>query len=269
VSGTTKLILEYDGRDFAGWARQPARRTVQDELERALATVLRRPAVPVVVAGRTDAGVHALGQVASYDGPPADPRGLNALLPDDVAVLSSEGVAPGFSARHDATSRAYCYRILPRRTRSAFERGRALWWPHRIDRKALDACAAALVGTHDFTAFTPSETDHVRFERDVWSAGWVVDEDLLTFWIEADAFLRNMNRVLVGTMLEVAGGRRSVEDFARLLGGAPRSAAGKTAPPHGLYLAGVGYDGRPVIDRLRLKLIGPLRLRPITIRGRA
>lgn len=257
MTGTTKLTLEYDGSDFAGWARQPGRRTVQDELERALAVVLRRDAVPVTVAGRTDAGVHALAQVASYDGPPADPRALGALLPDDVAVLASEAVAPGFSARHDATSRAYCYRVLARRQRSAFARGRALWWPHRIDRAALDACAATLPGTHDFTAFTPSETDHVRFERDVWSAGWVADGDVLSFWIEADAFMRNMNRVLVGTMLEVAGGRRSVEDFAKLLAGAPRSAAGKTAPPHGLYLAGVGYDGRSVLAG------GP----PTTIRG--
>jgi tRNA pseudouridine38-40 synthase len=244
----TRLVLEYDGRDFAGWARQPGRRTVQDELERALAVVLRRTEVPLTVAGRTDAGVHAWGQVASYDGPPVRPASLNALLPDDVAVLSGEAAAPGFSARHDATSRAYCYRVLTRRERGVFERGRALWWPHPVDRGALDACAAALVGTRDFTAFTPTETDHVRFERDVRYAAWhAEDGDVLAFWIEADAFMRNMNRVLVGTMLEVAGGRRGVEDFVALLDGAPRSRAGKTAPPEGLYLAGVGYDGRAAL----------------------
>lgn len=252
------LTLEYDGREFAGWARQPGRRTVQEELERALSVVLRRAGVVLTVAGRTDAGVHAWGQVASYDGPPAPPHTLNALLPDDVAVLASEATAPGFSARHDATSRAYCYRVLVRRERSAFERGRALWWPHPLDRDALDVCAAALVGTHDFTAFTPTETEHVRFERDVRSAAWRANGDLLEFWIEADAFMRNMNRVLVGTMLEVAGGRRTVEDFVALLDGAPRSRAGKTAPPGGLYLAGVGYDGRAV-------LAGDP---PTTIRGR-
>src|SRR5690242_18022470 len=138
---TAKLVLEYDGRDFAGWARQPGRRSVQEELERALAVVLRRrsAAVPLTVAGRTDAGVHAWAQVASYDGPPVPPHKLNALLPDDVAVLSSEAAPPGFSARHDATSRAYCYRVLARRQRSPFERGRALWWPHPLDREALDA----------------------------------------------------------------------------------------------------------------------------------
>jgi tRNA pseudouridine38-40 synthase len=246
----TKLTLEYDGREFAGWARQPGRRSVQDELERALAVVLRRAAVPLTVAGRTDAGVHAWAQVASYEGAPVPPHKLNALLPDDVAVLESEAVAPGFSARHDATSRAYCYRVLARRTRSAFERGRALWWPHPLDREALGACAAALAGTHDFTAFTPTETEHVRFEREVHSADWRPDPahpDVLAFWIEADAFMRNMNRILVGTMLEVAGGRRSVADFAALLDGAPRERAGKTAPPEGLYLVGVGYDGRAVL----------------------
>ena len=262
----TKLTLEYDGRDFAGWARQPGRRTVQEELERALAVVLRRrsEAVSLAVAGRTDAGVHAWGQVASYDGPPAPPHKLNALLPDDVSVLASEAVAPGFSARHDATSRAYCYRVLARRERGALERGRALWWPHPLDRGALDACAAALAGTRDFTAFTPTETDHVRFEREVRHASWKPDPahpGVLAFWIEADAFLRNMNRVLVGTMLEVAGGRRSVDDFVALLDGAPRARAGKTAPPDGLYLAGVGYDGRAVL--------GPAPPRgTTTIRGR-
>lgn len=243
----TRLTLEYDGRDFAGWARQPGRRTVEDALERALAIVLRRSAVRLTVAGRTDTGVHALAQVVSYEGPPAAPHRLNALLPDDVAVLAAETAPPGFSARHDATSRAYRYRVLARRTRSAHERGRALWWPHPIDRDALDGCAAALVGTHDFTAFTPTETDHVRFERDVRVAAWGADGDLLTFSIEADAFMRNMNRVLVGTMLEVAGGRRGVDDFAALLQGAPRSRAGVTAPPHGLYLAAIGYDGRPAL----------------------
>jgi tRNA pseudouridine38-40 synthase len=242
----TRLLLEYDGRDFAGWATQPGRRTVQQELERALAVVLRRP-VTLIVAGRTDAGVHALAQVVSYVGAPVPPHKLNALLPDDIAVLDARPAPPGFSARHDATSRGYRYRLLVRASRSAHERARALHWPHRLDRDALDECAAALLGIHDFTAFTPSITAHVLFEREVHCARWVADGDLLIFEIEADAFLRSMNRVLVGTMLEVAGGRRTVADFAQLLEGAPRSRAGKTAPPHGLFLVGVGYDGRAVL----------------------
>ncbi len=245
----SRLVLEYDGREFAGWAAQPGERTVQAEVERALCVLLRTDAVPLTVGGRTDAGVHALGQVASYEGESLPVAGLNALLPEDVAALSCEPASEGFSARFDATSRAYTYLVLNRRARSALQRGRALHWPHVIDIAALDACAAALVGVHDFTAFTPTETDHVRFSREVFGAFWKTggSEGLVEFWIEADAFMRHMNRVLVGTMLEVSGGRRSLESFVALLDGAPRSAAGPTAPAYGLYLAGVGYGGERVL----------------------
>jgi tRNA pseudouridine38-40 synthase len=245
----SRVLVEYDGTEFAGWARQRNRRTVQAELERALSIALRGEAVALTVAGRTDAGVHAWGQVASYAGEPARVLSLNALLPDDIAVLDCDVAEPGFDARRDATSRAYCYRVLARSARSAHERGRALHRPDAVELSALEACARALNGTHDFTAFTPTETDHVRFERDVLAAFWRRrSADLLEFWIEADSFMRHMNRVLVGTMLEVAGGRRSLEDFVALLGGHPRAYAGQTAPAHGLYLAGVGYRSERVLD---------------------
>jgi tRNA pseudouridine38-40 synthase len=237
---------------------------VQEELERALHTVLGLVGLDgeplaLTVAGRTDSGVHAWGQVASYRHEALDPARLNGLLPSDVAVLGSEPMSDGFDARRDARSRTYCYRVLNRRTRSAFLHDRALWWPRALDVDALAACAEALVGRHDFTAFTPTETDHVRFERDVLSARWDTDRRLLDggrlfdggrlpddgclleFWIEADTFMRHMNRVLVGTMLEVATGRRSVDDFTRLLEGCPRAEAGPTAPPLGLALASVRY----------------------------
>jgi tRNA pseudouridine38-40 synthase len=209
--------------------------------------ILRLPAVPLIVAGRTDAGVHAWGQVASYSGPPASVRSLNAVLPSDVAALACHSAGAEFDARRDATSRAYCYRVLARTQRSVFEEGRALWWPRPLDVSALHGCASALVGEHDFTAFTPTETYHERFTRVVYAAYWRSVGDVLEFWIEADAFMRQMNRVLVGTMLEVAGGRRTVASFVELLSGRPRSCAGRTAPAHGLYLAGVGYGGSRVL----------------------
>jgi len=242
----TKLTLEYDGSRFAGWGVQPGLRTVQEELEHALRTVLGETGVDgrplkLSVAGRTDRGVHAWGQVASYAHEAVDPLRLNGLLEDDLAVLAAEPAPDGFDARRDAVSRTYCYRVLARRARSVFVRATSFWWTGAVDRDALDECAKAVVGKHDFSAFTPSETEHTWFRCDVSHAQWVGDGELLEFWIEADMFLRHMNRVLVGTMLEVAAGRRTLAEFHALLDGRPRAHAGATAPAHGLALASVAY----------------------------
>jgi tRNA pseudouridine38-40 synthase len=242
----TKLTLEYDGTDFIGWARQPRLRTVQEVLERALRTVLGETSttgepLALTVAGRTDRGVHAWGQVASYAHEAVDPRRLNSLLPEDVSVLAADPAPAGWDARRAAISRTYCYRLLTRRSRSALERRYALWWPRPLDRDALQECASALLGQHDFTAFTPAETDHVRFERTVLSVRWCVNGDMLELWIEADTFMRHMVRILVGTMLEVASGQRTLAQFQQLLEGRPRAQAGPTALPHGLALASVAY----------------------------
>jgi len=244
-----RLEIAYNGAGFAGWAAQPGVRTVQGELEAGLERILGSPTL-LTVAGRTDAGVHAWGQVASFatqEEPPAElARALNSLTGRDVVVMSALP-AGDFDARRDARSRTYCYRLLAQGAPNPFEAGVALHWPHRIDRAALAACGEALAGTHDFTAFTPTQTEHVRFERDILRAEWhekpavLGPGRVLELWIEADAFMRNMVRVLVGTMLEVGGGRRSLEDFGSLLEGAPRERAGETAAAHGLHLVSVAY----------------------------
>jgi tRNA pseudouridine38-40 synthase len=245
-----RVDIAYNGAGFAGWAAQPRLRTVQGELEGALERILGGPA-PLTVAGRTDTGVHAWAQVASFttgaEPPPELGRALNSMTGADLAVLGAEIAADGFDARRDARSRTYCYRVLAERTPNPFEAGISLLWPHRVDPDALAGCAEVLMGTHDFTAFTPTQTEHVRFDRKILRADWhekpavLGPGRVLEFWIEADAFMRNMVRVLVGTMLEVAGGRRSPDDFESLLQGAPRDRAGDTARAHGLHLASVRY----------------------------
>jgi len=233
-------MLEYDGTGFHGWAAQPGLRTVEGELRRALAE-LCGGFNSLAVAGRTDTGVHALGQVASVDvegGPPPTraAEALNTVLPEDVAVVAVAEAAPDFHARYSALSRVYRYRIFRRRTPSPFEARRSWWLPRPLDVATLQRAAGLLLGEHDFRAFTPTETQHEVFRREVLAAHWVERGDHLDFEVEADSFLRHMVRTLVGTMVDL-----DAERLPALLEGADRGDAGRTAPPWGLYLERVSY----------------------------
>jgi tRNA pseudouridine38-40 synthase len=233
------LTIEYDGTPFRGWAAQPGVPTVEAALREALVQTFAS-VENLAVAGRTDTGVHALGQVASVDvegGPPPEraAAALNSRLPDEITVLSSAEAPAGFHARHSALSRSYRYRLFTRSTPSPFELRRSWWLPRPLDEDVLTASAAALAGEHDFRAFTPAQTRHEVFVRVVERAEWIRRGDHLDFEITANSYLRHMVRSLVGTMVEAPAA------IPGLLDGGARSEAGVTAPPWGLYLVAVSY----------------------------
>lgn len=243
-----RLVVEYEGTRLLGWQLQPGGPTVQGELERALATVLREP-VRVRGAGRTDAGVHALGQVAAVpvSRPPADParllRSLNALLPDDVAVREVTQVGDEFDPRRHARSRVYEYRLLQGTAPSPFWRRWAWHVPRPLDVEAMHAAAGRLLGEHDFAAFRGAdakETPRTTVRR-VLESGLRRESPLLVYRVEATAFLKHMVRNIVGTLVEVGLGERAPATMDGLLAGRDRTRAGATAPPHGLVLVAVRY----------------------------
>ena len=242
---TFKIILEYDGTHYAGWQRQPGQPTIQAAVEEALASIAQER-IAVVGAGRTDAGVHALGQVASFHTEKSLTRGdwlraLNALLPKDISVRSVEQAADGFHARYSALGKLYEYRILNRPVRSALERERLWHLRKALDLAAMQEAAGALTGFRDFSSFEGSPTDNTnpmcRLER----LDLRREDDLIRIEAYADRFLRQMVRAIVGTLAEVGVGTRGAASLATVLSAKSRAAAGKTAPPHGLYLIRVDY----------------------------
>lgn len=242
---TFKLTLEYDGTAYAGWQRQLNQPTVQAEIETALHRIAHTT-IPVIGAGRTDSGVHALGQVASFRSDQAMTadqwtRALNALLPADISVRSTEQVADGFNARRWAQAKLYEYRLLNRRARSALERQRAwhIWGKLHVEH--MREGAAFLTGQHDFSSFVGPQAGTSKKVCNVRRLDIVQAGELLIIQIEADRFLKQMVRAIVGTLVEVGRGKRSPLTMKDILAARDRRAAGYTAPPHGLYLVWVEY----------------------------
>lgn len=240
-----KITIEYDGTAYCGWQVQPNGRSVQAALEEAIATFFGAP-IRLTGSGRTDAGVHAFGQVANFlvdadDDEHRILRGLNALTPPDISVTRIETVAGSFDARRDARSRVYEYHILNRSTASPFFRNRA-WHVHdRLNLEAMGEGVGCLIGEHDFSSFRAAGCEAVHPVRRIDRAFWTLREDMLVFTIEGTAFLRHMVRNIIGTVVEVGRGLRSPEAMADLLEARDRAQAGPTAPPHGLYLCEVKY----------------------------
>lgn len=259
-----KLTVAYDGTAYAGWQIQPDQPTVQGVLERAWLQ-LTQETVRLTAAGRTDAGVHALGQVvgvstASRLTDDDLHRGLNAVLPDDVAVLSVERALDDFHATHDAVAKRYRYQLCNSRTPPIFDRRYVWHYPHELDTAAMHRAGQALVGRHDFVSFESAGSerpDTVRtiheltvahsvaeFLRSSGSPIWpdLADADRITIDVAGDGFLYNMVRAIVGTLLEVGRGTRDESWVAEVLAARDRRRAGQTAPPHGLFLIHVDYE---------------------------
>jgi tRNA pseudouridine38-40 synthase len=242
-----KLIIEYDGTNYHGWQRQAAEPTVQAEIEQALSAMTRSD-ITLIGAGRTDAGVHALGQAAHFRcetrlDPEAILKGLNSLLPPDIVICDCRLVAEDFHARFDAQSKIYRYRILNRAARAAVGRSYS-WFIHRpLDVRAMQQAAQFIVGRHDFKAFESSGSPRAHTVRHVLAAEWIEaqEQGLLTFQIEADGFLRCMVRNIVGTLVATGLGKIPPADVATILASRDRRRAGATAPPQGLFMVAVNY----------------------------
>jgi len=243
---TIKLIVEYDGTRYAGWQRQPDQPTIQEAIETALFQ-LTQETISVVAAGRTDSGVHALGQVVSFRidrnwTPREWTKGFNARLPGDIAVRSAAIMRDDFHARYAARGKLYEYRILTRPERPAIDRA-YIWHIYRpLDIEAMKQAASLLIGRHNFTSFEGSLTDNEDPHCHLQQLSLTHHEDSLLIQAYADRFLKHMVRAIVGTLVEVGHGKRLAGSLTDVLAAQNRTVAGRTAPPHGLFLVRVDYD---------------------------
>ncbi len=242
-----KLTLEYDGTDYVGWQRQLNGISVQEVVERALGELFGAK-VATEAAGRTDAGVHALGQVVAFDAPKALPpsaylRGLSALLPEDISVVGAEEVPEGFDPRRWCTGKRYRYLLSNRPVRSPLRRKTHWQLFAALDVRAMAEAAPALLGTHDFSAFRAANCEALTTLRTLRELAILSSGDVVQFEVEGTAFLKHMVRNIVGTLVEVGRGRQSVSWVGEVLASRDRTRAGPTAPPQGLVLVEVRYDG--------------------------
>lgn len=241
-----KAVIEYDGTDFYGFQRQPSRVTVQGEIERSLTNLFKQDRVKVIGAGRTDAGVHATGQVISFLSPerfPIDriPPAMNGLLPKSIRVKSAEEAPDKFHARYSAKSRTYAYVVLNRDAPSAIL-GRYSWRVTKpLDLQSMQSASEVLLGKHDFASFGMPDKPSRTTEREIFDFRIRRRKDAVYITIRADGFLRGMVRAIVGTLVEIGQGKREVADMTRILNACDRRAAGVSAPPQGLFLAKVQY----------------------------
>jgi tRNA pseudouridine38-40 synthase len=242
-----KCIISYDGTQFSGYQVQPGKRTVQGEIEKALTKLNKGAHIRVSASGRTDAGVHARGQVIHFDTsleiePSRWQIALNSLLPDDIAVSSAEIVQQEFHARFDAAGKEYRYFLLLSKHRDPFQRNYAYQYPLVLNYDAMREASKHLLGTHDFTSFCSAKTEVEDRVRTLKEIDFYEENGMLIFRFVGNGFLYNMVRILVGTLLEVGNGRRAADTMQGLLASKDRTLAGKTAPGHGLYLWQVFYD---------------------------
>lgn len=243
-----KCTISYDGHLFNGYQVQPGKRTVQDELEKALAVLHKsKDRIPVVSSGRTDSGVHAAGQVIHFDTPlsiPAErwPYALNALLPDDIEVKQAEIADDGFHARFSAVKKEYRYFVYTEKHPDVFKRHYAYHFSYRLNVQDMREAAKHLIGTHDFTSFCAAKTEVQDKVRTIYELDWTETADGLQMRITGSGFLYNMVRIIAGTLLDAGIGKISPDEVKSMLEAKDREAAGRTAPGHGLYLWNVYYD---------------------------